>query len=54
MSDEQFGQLMAVLQRQNELIVKLCQIQESILILLADDREPEEESHTYLSGKPKR
>lgn len=54
MSDQQLNQLLESLERQTNLLAKLCQIQEAILIMIADDREPEEQGQTYLSGKPKR
>ena len=54
MPEQQFKQLLDALERQTNLLAKLCQIQEAIFIMIADDREPEEQGQTYLSGKPKR
>lgn len=46
--------LLAAIQQQNELLQRLIQIQESILILIADDHDPDVEPATYLSGEPAR
>jgi hypothetical protein len=41
----------AVIIQQTELLQRLIQIQESILILMADDVDPDDGHETYLSGK---
>lgn len=41
----------AVIIQQTELLQRLIQIQESILILMADDVDPDDGPETYLSGK---
>lgn len=41
----------AVITQQTELLQRLIQIQESILILMADGVDPDDEHETYLSGK---
>jgi hypothetical protein len=44
----------AVITQQTELLQRLIQIQESILILMADDHDPDEEPQTYMDGRPVR
>jgi len=55
MSDQQHQQVMAELRRQNEILMRLCQVVESILIVMADDLDDgaPDASPTYLSGRPK-
>lgn len=55
MSEQQHQQLIAELRRQNEILVRLCQVVESILIVMADDLDDgaPDDSPTYLSGKPR-
>jgi hypothetical protein len=55
MSEQQHQQLMAEIKRQNEILARLCQVVESILIVMADDldNDASNDSPTYLSGKPK-
>lgn len=46
-------QILEAIQRQNELLQRLVQIQESMLILVADEHDAcDVEPQTYLSGKP--
>lgn len=44
----------AAIERQTEMLGRLIQIQESILILMAEDRDPDVEPQSYLSGRPVR
>lgn len=45
-------QILAAIQQQNELLQRLVQVQESMLILMADDHDPDEEPQTYMNGRP--
>lgn len=45
-------QILEAIQRQNELLQRLVQIQESMLILIADDADPDSEPQTYMDGRP--
>lgn len=42
------------IEQQNKLLQRLVQVQESMLILMADDHDPDIEPQSYLSGKPVR
>lgn len=47
-------QILAAIQQQNELLQRLVQIQESMLILIADDADQDSEPKTYMDGRPVR
>jgi hypothetical protein len=40
------------IEQQSRLLQRLIQIQESMLILMADDHDHDTEPQTYLSGRP--
>lgn len=42
------------IEKQNQLLQRIVQIQESMLILIADDADPDSEPATYMDGRPVR
>lgn len=49
--DEQLHIIIELMQQQTEMMARLCQIQEAILIMMADDADPDAEPQSYLNGR---
>lgn len=51
-SNELLQKILETIEKQSEMLARLCQVQEAILILMADEQDPDAVPNSYLSGKP--